>query len=146
MTPTAGQPEKRRAATAVLAALGAATMALTTAPVAVSTPTGTLTTGAEVNEVEAQGDISIKFTELRQLIAHHEANGGVRYAAAHKMRSIIGVGEWYYDRGYNTRAALWVENARSTAAHPTWVPGETARTEIVAAIDELAALLRGLDS
>lgn len=129
----------RRGGAAALAGVGAAALALTAAPVAQAAPASTLAT--DVSEAGSQCALSTEFDELRELIAYHEANGGVHWAAARKMRSIIGIGEDYCDGGAYTPAALWVENARSTAEHETWVPSEVARTEIVAAIDELVAQL-----
>lgn len=49
--------------------------------------------------------------------------------------------ERYYDRGLNFRAVLLLESFKEVASDPTYVPSEFARTQLIAAADQLIAQL-----
>jgi hypothetical protein len=81
------------------------------------------------------------FDDLRVMIDQFEPTGEVTFSGARRMLVFVDWSELYHDRGYDSRAVLFLQNFKQVASDPTYVPAESARTQLIGAADQLIAQL-----
>jgi hypothetical protein len=83
----------------------------------------------------------ITVDDLRDLVAQLEAAGEVTFAGARRLEVQLVFVEHGLNRGTPAVAILHLERFKEVALDPRYVPSESAREQLIAAADELLALL-----